>query len=443
MKSIHFILILVLIIGSSYAQTPWNIGLNSVDGATSADIGTTNNKPLNFFSNNTKNMILNTDGKLNIKSLAGSGIHLVFADSLGNLFRIGSGNPGIPRPGDPCLGSVGPWYEGGNVVNPNSNNTAGTCNNYDFILKANNMQSVYIKPAGKVGIGAIAPSAKFEVLETNPVGPIDGNNQLLTTIGTYVSSAYFKSSIWVVRDNNVISGAKVHDGLSTATTYGTPGLDTKTWWERTPGNDVQTWGTDANKYMSLDLGRLILGDIPASPNNALLNVNASSGIAFNVFDNTNNKVNFKINANGQTIIGNQPNAFNTALLNLNVAGGTTPLNVIDIYDETWVKAQFRVKSNGYVYCREVNVMPSNITFPDYVFDKNYDLRSINDVEKYIQQNKHLPNIPSASIVNKEGINLADMQVKQMEKIEEAFLYIIQLKKENDKLKARLELLEKK
>lgn len=46
-------------------------------------------------------------------------------------------------------------------------------------------------------------------------------------------------------------------------------------------------------------------------------------------------------------------------------------------------------------------------------------------------------------MNAEGINLAEMQVKQMEKIEEAFLYIIPLKKENDKLKARLEKLENK
>ena len=68
--------------------------------------------------------------------------------------------------------------------------------------------------------------------------------------------------------------------------------------------------------------------------------------------------------------------------------------------------------------------------------------SIAEVEKYIASYKHLPNVPSAGEVKKEGINLGEMQVKQMEKIEEAFLYIIELKKENEELKSRIEILEK-
>src|SRR5690606_3284856 len=105
------------------------------------------------------------------------------------------------------------------------------------------------------------------------------------------------------------------------------------------------------------------------------------------------------------------------------------------------KVNFRLKSNGYVYCREVNVMPTSITFPDYVFEKEYKLIPLDKLEKFLLENKHLPNIPTATEVHSEGLNLADMQVKQMEKIEEAFLYLIELKKENELLKARLTELE--
>ena len=65
------------------------------------------------------------------------------------------------------------------------------------------------------------------------------------------------------------------------------------------------------------------------------------------------------------------------------------------------------------------------------------------VENYVNINKHLPNIPSAKDVEANGINLSEMQIKQMEKIEELFLHLIELKKENEVLKKRVESLEKK
>ena len=86
-------------------------------------------------------------------------------------------------------------------------------------------------------------------------------------------------------------------------------------------------------------------------------------------------------------------------------------------------------------------MPTSTPFPDYVFAKDYKLKSLENLESFIKENKHLPNIPSASEVAISGINVGEMQIKQMEKIEEAFLYIIQLKKENEELKVRLQKLE--
>ena len=75
--------------------------------------------------------------------------------------------------------------------------------------------------------------------------------------------------------------------------------------------------------------------------------------------------------------------------------------------------------------------------PDYVFSKDYKLRSIDELEKYINNNQHLPGIPSAQEVKENGLSMVDIQIKLLEKIEEMTLYMIQLKKENDELKSKI------
>ena len=68
---------------------------------------------------------------------------------------------------------------------------------------------------------------------------------------------------------------------------------------------------------------------------------------------------------------------------------------------------------------------------------------IEDVEKYIKKNKHLPGIPSSAEVKSEGLNVSDMLSKQMAKIEELTLYMIEIKKENVALMNKISLLEQK
>jgi hypothetical protein len=59
-----------------------------------------------------------------------------------------------------------------------------------------------------------------------------------------------------------------------------------------------------------------------------------------------------------------------------------------------------------------------------------------EVENFIKKNNHLPGIPSAKTIEANGINVGEMQKLQMQKIEELTLYIIELKKEIEKLKAK-------
>lgn len=97
-----------------------------------------------------------------------------------------------------------------------------------------------------------------------------------------------------------------------------------------------------------------------------------------------------------------------------------------------LQKRMSVDANGKLTCREIEVRATN--WADYVFAKEYKLTPLNEVEKYIQENNHLSGIPSAQEVEANGINVAQMQTKMMEKIEELTLYIIQQQKEIEMLK---------
>jgi hypothetical protein len=63
--------------------------------------------------------------------------------------------------------------------------------------------------------------------------------------------------------------------------------------------------------------------------------------------------------------------------------------------------------------------------PDFVFESNYDLMPIRELERFIAREKHLPNVPKASEIREKGLNLSEFQMKLLEKIEELTLYTVQ------------------
>ena len=85
---------------------------------------------------------------------------------------------------------------------------------------------------------------------------------------------------------------------------------------------------------------------------------------------------------------------------------------------------------GNINSREVKVTVD--AGADFVFENNYNLPSLDAVNKYIKENKHLPEIASADEMKKDGINLSEMNIKLLRKIEEMTLYMIEMKEENEK-----------
>ncbi|MCL2290276.1 MAG: hypothetical protein FWC34_06155 [Bacteroidetes bacterium] len=103
--------------------------------------------------------------------------------------------------------------------------------------------------------------------------------------------------------------------------------------------------------------------------------------------------------------------------------------------KSWMFGEvFTVYGDGLVCTREIRVSLQPDCWPDFVFENDYELRPLNEVEQFIIENKHLPNVPSAAEVEANGINLGEMNAILLQKVEELTLYIIQMQKEIDELK---------
>ena len=88
------------------------------------------------------------------------------------------------------------------------------------------------------------------------------------------------------------------------------------------------------------------------------------------------------------------------------------------------------------------VVKLQANWPDYVFSPDYHRVSLPEVERYIIQNNHLPNVPSAKEVADKGIDVGAMNTKLMEKVEELTLYLIEQNKRMEALERKNESLEK-
>ena len=110
---------------------------------------------------------------------------------------------------------------------------------------------------------------------------------------------------------------------------------------------------------------------------------------------------------------------------------------IGITAGTFLANGYLLSVDGKIVAEEMRIQNSD-NWPDYVFDKKYELMPLDELKLSIEENKHLPNIPSAQEVKEDGIIVGDMQKKMMEKIEELTLYVIELHEQNQKQQREIE-----
>ncbi len=162
------------------------------------------------------------------------------------------------------------------------------------------------------------------------------------------------------------------------------------------------------------------GDI-ANDNNAIFINTATNGYGIYSKGGLGNRYAFHFeNQAGESIILGRGNG--------NIGIGTTSPDA-------------KLAVNGNIHTKEVKV--DLVGWPDHVFEKSYNLPTLEQVENHIKEKGHLKDIPSAKEVEKDGILLGEMDSKLLQKIEELMLYTIQQQKEIKELKSRLGKLESK
>lgn len=119
------------------------------------------------------------------------------------------------------------------------------------------------------------------------------------------------------------------------------------------------------------------------------------------------------------------------------------IGISDDLNGVWAKFQSnrQLRVDGTIYTKELNVQLN--VWADHVFNKDYKLKSLSELEKYIKENNHLPEIPSENDVITNGLKVGEMNALLLKKIEELTLYLIEMKNENEDLKNRIIKLEKK
>ena len=255
----------------------------------------------------------------------------------------------------------------------------GTNNETDLILKSNNQEGLRLKSTGNIGIGTSNPQAKLDV---NGSAKINGLLNL-----------------------PLIADQTAALGLTCPVLLG--------------------MGVDGNVLGLTPEDECLLSYFNSSQQFWRVNGNFVSWDDDN-FIGTTNEMPFRIRTNNQewvTITTDGRVGINT---------GNDVNNIPDNY---------RLAVKGYIIAEDVDVRLFD-SWPDYVFNKDYKLPSLFELEKYIDTNKHLPGIPDASTVKEDGIRLGEMSALTMEKVEELTLYMIQMNKENEALKQRVEELEK-
>ncbi len=119
--------------------------------------------------------------------------------------------------------------------------------------------------------------------------------------------------------------------------------------------------------------------------------------------------------------------------------GKVGIGAVTTFPSNLLYSTYKLFVTGGVLTDEVRIVSSGGTgtWADYVFEKEYVLKPLSEVEQFITKHKHLPNVPSAKEIAENGIALGEMAKIQQEKIEELMLYIIAQNKRIEALEARI------
>ncbi|MBI2793750.1 MAG: hypothetical protein HYX66_03755 [Ignavibacteria bacterium] len=179
----------------------------------------------------------------------------------------------------------------------------------------------------------------------------------------------------------------------------------------------------------LSTGNAGIGTMTPSARLHVKGAGSSSATASFAISNSNNSTLVQVNDNGFMGIGT-----NSPATELHVLGDVT---IGELKNSASAPGfNNRLSVDGIIFARELKITALN--WPDYVFEPEHNLMSIEDLRQFIKDHSRLPDVPSEAEVKKSGIAVGEMQEIMMRKIEELTLYVIELSKRNQDLKSELD-----
>jgi hypothetical protein len=411
------------------------LGNSNVDAA--EFIGTTDNSSITFKTNNEVRMkmtgdIIQIDAQLKMSNvemdtIVGDSTKILALDADGNIRAIYKGDA-VVAPNHPigcincgCSPVLG-WGHSADLINgvavPLINDDIVKCPiagnvgigtsapeanskldlNGEIAINGERLSVLY---NGKVGVGTSIPSEKFEVYNGNfkVTCPWDEPNPVLfanyanRNVGIGTSTPRGKFEIKMDASDHISFGRMRTEMSGWATSY----IGLNAYRE-----DGGIWKTT--------------GDVNNS-GAAVMFANSFGDLMFTTINGANAPYEV-LTADAGIKSGTKMTLTNTGVLGI----GINPHNHADLLT-------YKLVVDGNIKCKKLRVDLQN--WADYVFDPSYDLMDLNSIEQYIAENKHLPGMPSANQIEKEGADLGEIVKMQQVKIEELTLLMIQMQKQID------------
>jgi hypothetical protein len=351
------------------------------------------------------------------------------------------------------------WKISGNSVTTDSK--LGTNTGYSLIIETDNLERMRVTPLGNIGIGTASPSAQLEV-----AGDFKLGGQI--RLGLFENaSAENERIVYTNPDGTLMtmSREQMVGLMHTTACFMKPGaMYPSPTWQSEEGQYAGRLFTGtscpayvgigtANPMTELDVvgsarinSNLVVGGEPLFDTNRSFQIGSYNDPALVVAPNGQLTMNFSGTNESPFVINHTSTG--DQLFAVNRQGGIEityqPEFNQDNPPQELLADIFRVRngennddlisinSDGRIRCQGI-VVKHPPFWPDYVFKPDYKLRPLWEVEDYIQQEGHLPGVPSETEIMNDGMDMQQLIVTLTEKVEELTLYIIQQQHEIDAL----------
>ena len=370
------------------------------------------------------------------------------------------------------------WNTTGNSGTNPSTNFIGTTDNQSLVFKTNNVEQMRLSPNGRliffninsqtydknlyIGGGNDAPYGNGGT--TNWANTAVGLGSMVSNTTGATNTALGYNSL----ANNTVGSGNTAIGINSIIKSASGNYNVALGLNALNGFNIGEWnvalGTSAiasgnlNGNRNIAIGGSSLRYINSGNSNIIIGTEAFRAITSgsNNISIGDSNARYITSGSNNIYIGNSISPINSQPNNeLNIGnwiygmdgkisiGGKSTFTCSDCTDYSLF-----VKNGIKAEKVKVDIASAN-GWADYVFKKDYQLQTLEEVEKHITNKGHLPNVPSAEEVAKNGINVAEMDAKLLEKIEELTLYSIEqnkqikkLQEENSEFKKQAEKIEK-